>query len=119
MKEANQRIVHQKGSIRIKRLAELLNVSQSTLERNFVRLVGISPKRYIEIIRNTEVLGRIKTSKDWQSLTEELSYFDQAHFIKDFKRIMGVAPSSYLNGPRSVLEQTILNHADFLQYGRA
>ncbi len=119
VKEANQRIVHQKGSIRIKRLAELLNVSQSTLERNFVRLVGISPKRYIEIIRNTEVLGRIKTSKDWQSLTEELSYFDQAHFIKDFKRIMGVAPSSYLNGPRSVLEQTILNHADFLQYGRA
>jgi len=32
---------------------------------------------------------------DWSQMAQELGYFDQAHFIKDFKSIIGVTPAEY------------------------
>jgi len=34
-------------------------------------------------------------SPDWAKLALELGYYDQAHFIKDFKNIMGVTPKEH------------------------
>ncbi|HET7089936.1 MAG TPA: helix-turn-helix domain-containing protein [Anaerolineae bacterium] len=33
---------------------------------------------------------------DWPALAVDLGYFDQAHFIKDFKKIIGVSPGEYV-----------------------
>lgn len=32
---------------------------------------------------------------EWPKLALELGYFDQAHFIKDFKAIVGKSPTEY------------------------
>ncbi|MNI78308.1 hypothetical protein D3C73_1346730 [compost metagenome] len=34
---------------------------------------------------------------DWMNLAQDLGYFDQAHFIKDFKAIVGKSPVGYMS----------------------
>ena len=37
---------------------------------------------------------------DWPQLALDLGYADQAHFIRDFKRIVGLAPAEYFRAMR-------------------
>lgn len=44
-----------------------------------------------------EVLSRLEEGEsDWQKLILQLGYCDQAHFIKDFKSLIGVTPTDYV-----------------------
>lgn len=84
-----------KGTIRMTSLAELLNTSQSPLEKRFRAIVGASPKKFASIIRARHML--VALSNDDQDAAEHLSaYYDQAHFIKDFKKFISMTPEHYL-----------------------
>ena len=37
---------------------------------------------------------------DWAALALDLGYFDQAHFIRDFRALVGVSPGAYVRGMR-------------------
>ena len=67
-----------------------------TLERKFAKQVGTSPKQLCRAIRLQKTL---KTMLDGnKSLTDvgyESEYYDQAHFIKDFKDFTGVSPKQF------------------------
>lgn len=68
------------------------------LERKFKKHIGISPKQLGRIIRLQTAL-RLILSED-QNLTSiayESDYFDQSHFIKDFKEFIGSTPKQMLN----------------------
>ncbi len=73
------------------------NLNKRTLQRLFSQYVGVSPKWVIQRYRIHEVAERLASDKsaDLTSLALELGYFDQAHFIKDFKAIVGWTPSEY------------------------
>ncbi|PWL24467.1 MAG: hypothetical protein DCO96_13380 [Fluviicola sp. XM-24bin1] len=60
--------------------------------------LGIGPKSFTKINRFKEVLACISTHPeyDWQDLLYRFGYYDQAHFIKDFKRYTGKTPSEFL-----------------------
>jgi AraC-like DNA-binding protein len=64
----------------------------------FRRYVGASARWVIKRYRLYEALDRLNgpTRSDWADLAQELGYFDQAHFINDFKKIVGRSPSAYL-----------------------
>lgn len=87
-----------KGNISCKMLQDLTNTSRKTLERAFLNFHGISPKAYIRIIRFNFAKQRINSSarSNLTELASHLGYFDQSHFIKDFKKFSGQTPTGYL-----------------------
>jgi AraC-like DNA-binding protein len=84
----------------ITRVAQLLPLGGGTvrqLQRLFNQYVGVSPKWVIARYRIHEVLERVHENKvkDWVSLALDLGYADQAHFIRDFKALVGTTPLLY------------------------
>jgi len=82
---------------RVEDLAELAQIPARTLQRLFRRYVGVGPKWVIRCFRLHEAADRLAAGRvlDGASLAAELGYFDQAHFIRDFKALIGSAPSEY------------------------
>ncbi len=74
-----------------------LNINKRTLQRLFRQYVGVSPKWVIKRYRLHEVAERLVDGEalDWPRMVLELGYSDQAHFIKDFKAIVGRTPAEY------------------------
>ncbi len=68
------------------------------LERNFKKQIGVSPKQLGKVIRLQTALKMMLDTKS-ESLTEIAygsEYFDQAHFIKDFREFTGINPKDFL-----------------------
>jgi AraC-like DNA-binding protein len=93
--EAVKFIYQSHGIIRIKELNKKLFVSQSPLEKRFRKLVGTTPKKFASIVRFNTVLKNIETSKSLTEICYENNFFDQAHFIKDFKQYTGDTPENF------------------------
>lgn len=86
-------------------LAAELGVSHGHLDREFTRVVGLTPRRLTGVLRMRRLLARIDVHAriDWADRAAELGWFDQAHLIRDFKRYTGVTPSQYLAAQRSAI----------------
>lgn len=83
------------GNIRIADLCLEVNMSQTNLEDHFKQMIGISPKHYCRIIRFIAAYRFILNNShiDWSALVHRYIFFDQAHFIHDFKTFFGYSPS--------------------------
>lgn len=82
---------------RVDDIVNCLNLNKRTLQRLFHQYVGVSPKWVIQRYRLHEVAERLanNTAVDCTEIALDLGYFDQAHFIKDFKAIVGWTPAEY------------------------
>lgn len=83
------------GQIKMAALTESLNISQSQLEKRFRKIVGASPKKFASIVRFNAVLQANPRVNTLTQLAFDSGYFDQAHFIKDFKSFTGQTPEQY------------------------
>lgn len=92
---AVQMIYDSKGSIRIKNLLEQLYISQSAFEKRFRKLVGASPKKFASIVRFNTVLQEMGKERSLMEICYDNNFFDQAHFIKDFKQFTGSTPEDF------------------------
>jgi AraC-like DNA-binding protein len=87
-------------------VADSLGVSHGHLDREFTRVVGLSPRTLARVLRvrrlleQVDVHGRIA----WTSLAAELGWYDQAHLIRDVSRHTGVPPSAYVAAQRRFLQ---------------
>lgn len=89
-------LIHQsKGNVRIKDLALQLHTSQSPLEKRFRAAVGASPKKFASIVRLKNVLQQYPTADSLTGLGYEAGFYDQAHFIKEFKAFTGDTPEDF------------------------
>jgi AraC-like DNA-binding protein len=77
-----------------------------TLQRSFKKRTGVSPKTLARIVRIDYLWTKIKNENaiDYQDLVFDGNYFDQAHFINDFKSIVGESPSYFFNRNQNVLK---------------
>lgn len=92
---ANQ-LINTKGNVKLNQLCEEIGVSERTLERQFKKAIGLSPKFYSRILRFTYIFDQIREGKEpWLDITFDSGYYDQAHFIKNFKEFTGESPSAY------------------------
>jgi AraC-like DNA-binding protein len=82
---------------RVDDLARRHGMSTRSLQRLFRTYVGVSPKWVLQRYRLHEAAERMADGEhgDWAALALELGYFDQAHFIKDFKALVGRSPAEY------------------------
>ena len=83
------------GLIRMDDLAEKLYTSKSPLEKRFRQVVGTSPKKFATIIRMKSALITMQSPMVMQN-DRLLGYYDQSHFIHDFKKFTGTTPEQYL-----------------------
>lgn len=85
----------------VEQVLERWSIGKRTLQRLFNDYVGIGPKWVINRYRLHEALNRLAEGGDvdWVQLALELGYFDQAHFIRDFKALVGRPPAEYARQP--------------------
>jgi len=94
---AAQRIITDHSILTVAMAAEACGLSTRGLERLFTREVGISPKEVIRRFRLQEAAERLLRDPhtSCSRIALDLGYFDQAHFIRDFKAVAGVPPEVY------------------------
>jgi AraC-like DNA-binding protein len=80
---------------RIEQLVRHIGLSQSALERRFRRVVGATPKRFQSLVRLKNIVRLRGGGATLTSIAHAAGYFDQSHFIHDFKRVTGLAPESF------------------------
>ena len=78
-------------------LAQRFGLSLRALQRLFSEYVGVGPKWVINRYRIHEAVARVQEGQpaSWAHLAQALGYFDQAHFIADFRRLTGRTPGDY------------------------
>ena len=77
--------------IRIRTISKELFISESAFEKRFKKIVGTTPKKFVQIIRLRHVIDQMGSQTEFA----EMLYYDQAHFIKEFKALTGLTPKAY------------------------
>lgn len=83
------------GRISIQSLTVQLHKSERQLNRYFHHYVGMSMKKYSQIVNINHLIQDI-SEKKLLDLTYDYAYFDQAHFNHVFKQICETTPTHYL-----------------------
>jgi AraC family transcriptional regulator len=84
------------GSIRVRELAELVDLSVSHFCRAFKRSFGASPRAYVLRRRIELAQGLMLTTHEpLSSIALRCGMCDQAHFTRSFRRIVGETPRSW------------------------
>ncbi|MEE4197887.1 MAG: helix-turn-helix transcriptional regulator [Bacteroidales bacterium] len=94
------KIVRQsRGKIPIENLASETCMSRKQFERKFLELIGTTPKQYLKTIRFQFSLYLKSRHKNFTitDLAYEAGYYDQSHFINEFKLQTGITPKQYFN----------------------
>ena len=81
----------------VQEIARRHAVSTRTLQRLFRRHVGVGPKWVLRRYRLQEAAEQLAAGErsDWTRLALDLGYFDHAHFIRDFRAVVGRSPAEY------------------------
>ena len=92
-------IVEQAGQVRMDDLAFQAGLSARQLRRLFLEQVGLSPKHFCRIIRFRNSLSRLVGvgRGDWAELALECGFYDQAHFINEFREFSGSTPGEFVS----------------------
>lgn len=89
-------IENSKGKIKAQDIAHEVCLGIKQFERTFSKYVGLNPKKFASIIRFQNVIQI--NSKDNRSLSQiaiDSGYYDQSHFIHDFKSLTGLTPKAF------------------------
>ncbi|WP_369255908.1 helix-turn-helix domain-containing protein [Geodermatophilus amargosae] len=93
-----ERMAADRGLVRVDQVAALAGVGVRSLQRLFAGFVGLSPKAVLARYRLQDAAAAIDGGEvtDLAGLAVSLGWFDQAHFSRDFRSVVGVTPSAYL-----------------------
>jgi AraC-like DNA-binding protein len=93
---AVRQVIEQGGQLSVKKLAHDFGVSVRHFERCFKSTAGFSPKLYIRIVRFGAAIKAYSLQEvTLTTLAHASGYYDQSHFIEDFKMFSGVSPTAY------------------------
>jgi AraC-like DNA-binding protein len=92
-----ERVARDSAITSVEHLCVISGLNKRALQRLFQKYVGVGPKWVIQRYRLHEAIAQVQTGKplNWATLALELGYFDQAHFVRDFRQLVGMAPSEY------------------------
>jgi len=84
------------GQVRIDDIADDAGLSPRQFRRLFVSQTGVTPKQLCRVLRFRHSLGRLQGDADGAELALDCGYYDQAHWINEFRDLSGYTPGQYL-----------------------
>jgi AraC-like DNA-binding protein len=90
--------IARRGLVRVDDLASRASLGARQLERLFREHVGLGPKLFLRIQRFQHVLAAVRARRTdgvWSAVAAEHGFYDQSHFIRDFKTFVGAVPSEW------------------------
>lgn len=75
--------------------AALLGASETHLVRAFTREIGIAPHQYLTGRRLDRARRLLLSGRTAADTAAEVGFYDQAHFARHFKRLLGVTPGAF------------------------
>jgi AraC-like DNA-binding protein len=98
-----RRMLDDRALVRVDQVARAAAMSTRSLQRLFAAYVGLSPKAVLARYRLQDAAASMDAGEltDLAGLAAELGWFDQAHFSRDFRSVVGVTPSAYLARARA------------------
>ncbi len=97
VKSTVETILMANGQLSVAELSKKTDINRRQLERKFATAIGLSPKQLSKTIKLQTAL-KLLLNGEFNNLTAlayEGEYYDQAHFIKDFKELTGVTPKEF------------------------
>jgi AraC-like DNA-binding protein len=90
-------IVARCGQMRVDELAFDAGMSARQLRRLFLEQIGLTPKHLSRVIRFRESVSRLGNTRrgDWTQVALDCGYYDQAHFINEFRELSGYRPAEF------------------------
>ncbi len=96
LEQVLQLIFDSNGMATVSELCQVASLGERQLQRLFKRYIGLSPKYYARIIRFNHIFQLIKEGgHNWAEIIFLSGYYDQSHFIRNFKAFTGEDPSGY------------------------
>lgn len=89
-------VLASKGARTVDSLAAEHNISKRQFERRFKDLAGLSPKLYSRVVRfQAATQFKLNGTRDLTEIAYASGYYDQSHFINDFREFSGYTPKEY------------------------
>ena len=107
------KIFHSSPSVAtIRQVTDAISLSSRRFIEKFEMQVGLTPKRYCRLLRFQSAVANAHgpAPLDWAQLALDCGYFDQAHFIHEFREFSGITPRAYAANTTA-----FQNHVTFLQ----
>lgn len=95
---AVKKLLYNYKTVSIKGISRDSFLSQRQMERKFKSAVGVSPKIFQRISRFEAVMKKLllQQEKNYLPVILDHGYYDQSHFLKEFKSYLGEYPASFL-----------------------
>ncbi|ENM3762391.1 AraC family transcriptional regulator [Vibrio cholerae] len=95
--EVIARVTQARGNIQIQDLVNDTGYSARTLQRTFRNDTGLTPKAFSRAIRCQSAVYKISHNNQLplSDLAFDLGFSDQAHFQREFKKLVSVTPMDY------------------------
>lgn len=91
-----QSLEHRSGKMPLTRLADEVHLSPRSFQRKFKSFTGFSVKTYLRLMRHQRAIQLLNQSAcQLTSVAYQAGYYDQAHFIHDFRTFTGMNPRAY------------------------
>jgi len=90
-------LVATEGEADLDGIASQANLSPRQFRRRCQEEAGLSPKHLCRVLRFRRALRILDSGAIWNAadLAAECGYYDQAHFIRDFREFQGCTPGEY------------------------
>lgn len=92
------RIEANPSQLRLNEVSRQVGYSQKHIIKMFKDEVGVTPKDFLKVIRFQKAIEEIEHSRtiQWTAVANDCGFYDQSHFIADFKAFSGLTPADYL-----------------------
>jgi AraC-like DNA-binding protein len=93
------------GAVDVRTVAAAAGWSTRQLARRFRREVGLSPKRFLRVLRVQKAAQLLQSGSRPIDAALACGYFDEAHLHRDFREIAGAPPGRWLAGDRTLADR--------------
>ncbi|HEV7575123.1 MAG TPA: DUF6597 domain-containing transcriptional factor [Caldimonas sp.] len=98
------RVMASEGRVSLAELCALAGLGERQLQRRFAEVVGVSPRTLGVVVRLRRVFAALRDApwSTWSERAQAAGFFDHPQMARDFRRLLGVAPSRWAASGRGL-----------------